>query len=554
MKQRIIVLFTALMLCIGAKAATVQVIDGLKYIIYTSQKYAVLTADDYSQSKIDIPANITWNGKKYPVTGLEDECFSGCSRLISVNIPSSVTSLGKRCFSDCRSLTSVNIPSSVTSLEYGCFNNCSSLTSVNIPSSVISLGSGCFEGCSSLTSVNIPSSVTSLGSGCFGDCLSLTSVNIPSSVTSLEDYCFSGCQNLRSVNIPSSVTSLGERCFYNCRSLESVNIPSSVTSLGDNCFTWCTILRSVNIPSSVTSLGKGCFSNCSRLTSVNIPSSVTSLENSCFQYCSSLISVNIPSSVTSLRDYCFYKCSSLTSVNIQSPSIELGKECFASTGIDEFTIMAPTPPSLYASKYNSDGYCFKDCIIDKAQLMVPKGSVDSYKAAEGWNKFGYILPIGGSGQPGKCETPRISYASGKLQFDSSTPGAEYHYTIKVSDACTDALTKGNVSLAACYDISCYATADGYTVSKTSTARLYWISANMATDGIAPATQMRGVVVSTEGGIVTLSGLKENERVEFYSVSGMKLGETRALNGQASISAPDDMIIARIGNQAIKVKR
>ena len=186
--------------------------------------------------------------------------------------------------------------------------------------------------------------------------------------------------------------------------------------------------------------------------------------------------------------------------------------------------------------------------------MVPKGSVDSYRAADGWKEFGYILPIEGGGQPGECGTPRISYASGKLQFNSSTPGADYHYTIKVSDACTNALTKGNVSLAACYDISCYATADGYTVSKTATAKLYWISANMQTDGIAPATQMRGVVVSTEGGIVTLSGLQENERVTFYNVSGMKLGETRALNGQASISAPDEVIIARIGSQSIKVRQ
>lgn len=217
--------------------------------------------------------------------------------------------------------------------------------------------------------------------------------------------------------------------------------------------------------------------------------------------------------------------------------------------------MAPTPPNCYVSGYGTDlENCFKYGICDGALLMVPKGSVDKYKKAYGWNEFDYIVPIEGEDKVIECEIPRISYASGKLQFDSSTPGAEYHYTIKVSDACTDALTKGNVSLAACYDISCYATADGYTVSKTSTAKLYWINANMATDGIAPATQMRGVVVSTEGGIVTLSGLKENERVTFYSVSGMKLGETKALNGQASISAPDEVIIARIGNQSIKVKR
>ena len=186
--------------------------------------------------------------------------------------------------------------------------------------------------------------------------------------------------------------------------------------------------------------------------------------------------------------------------------------------------------------------------------MVPKASVSSYKNAEVWKSFGTIVSVDGGEVSSECEKPSISYVSGKLKFGCLTPGAEYHYTIKGADECTESLTKDEVSLAARYDISCYATADGYTRSKTATAKLYWISANIETDGIAPATQMRGVVVSTEGGIVTLSGLKENERVTFYNVSGIKLGETRAMNGQASISATDDVIIAHIGSQSIKVKR
>ena len=209
--------------------------------------------------------------------------------------------------------------------------------------------------------------------------------------------------------------------------------------------------------------------------------------------------------------------------------------------------MATTPPTI------SDG-CFNGCSIDRAKLMVPKALVSSYKNAEVWKSFGTIVPVDGEEVARECEKPSVSYVSGKLKFGCQTPGAEYHYTIKAADDCTESLTKDEVTLAARYDISCFATADGYTRSKTATAKLYWISANIETDGIAPATQMRGVVVSTEGGIVTLSGLKENERVTFYNVSGMKLGETRALNGQASISATDDVIIARIGSQSIKVKQ
>ena len=501
MKQRFLLLITALMLCMGARAATVQVIDGLKYIIYTDQNCATLTGMNYTQSEIVIPAEITWEGKKYPVTELGNSCFKDCQNLKSITIPSSVTSIGDYCFRGCYKLTSITIPSSVTSLEEGCFENCQSLASVTIPSSVTSLGSFCFWNCSGLTSITIPSSVTSLGDRCFENCSGLTSITIPSSVTSIGDRCFYNCSGLTSITIPSSVTSLGETCFYNCSGLTSIIIPSSVTSLGDWCFYNCYKLASITIPSSVTSLGKECFEN----------------------------------------------CYSLYSVNIQSPKIKIGSECFASTTIIDFTIMATTPPAISED-------CFKSCSIDKAKLMVPKASVNSYRSAAVWKTFGTITDTDGGEVAGECDKPSIGYTGGKLKFGCKTPGAEYHCTIKGADECTDALVKDEMSLAARYDISCFATADGYTRSKTATAKLYWISANIETDGIAPATQMRGVVVSTEGGIVTLSGLNENERVTFYNISGIKLGETRALNSQASISATDDIIIARIGSQSIKVKQ
>lgn len=122
MKQRLLLFITALMLCIGARATTIQVIDGLKYIIYTDQNYAVLTGNNYTQREIVIPASITWEGKKYPVTELGVKSFYGCSSLTSITIPSSVTSLGEDCFYGCNSLTSVTIPSSVTSLGNSCFS------------------------------------------------------------------------------------------------------------------------------------------------------------------------------------------------------------------------------------------------------------------------------------------------------------------------------------------------------------------------------------------------------------------------------------------------
>ena len=47
----------------------------------------------------------------------------------------------------------VKVYGDITSLGYFCFSGCTGLTSINIPSSVTSLGPSCFEGCTGLTSI-----------------------------------------------------------------------------------------------------------------------------------------------------------------------------------------------------------------------------------------------------------------------------------------------------------------------------------------------------------------------------------------------------------------
>ena len=241
-----------------AQEAKFEVIDGFRYLLDSDAKTATLVPKTDGKYSLDIiiPEKVKGNdGVEYVVTSLVASCFSGCSGLTSITIPSSVTSLSDHCFDGCWGLTSITIPSSVTSLGESCFSNCSGLTSITIPSSVTSLGDHCFYFCSGLTSITIPSSVTSLGDDCFLSCSGLTSITIPSSVTSLGESCFSDCSGLTSITIPSSVTSLGVYCFKDCSALTSITIPSSVTSLGGDCFLGCLKLETVYFE------GKYCRSN-----------------------------------------------------------------------------------------------------------------------------------------------------------------------------------------------------------------------------------------------------------------------------------------------------
>ena len=111
-----------MMVMITSKAlagASFEVIDGFKYILDSDTKTATLlpNTEKYGGDKIVIPENVkAKDGNDYKVTAFGDECFSGCSGLTSITIPSSVTSLGNECFFACSGLTSITIPSSVTSL------------------------------------------------------------------------------------------------------------------------------------------------------------------------------------------------------------------------------------------------------------------------------------------------------------------------------------------------------------------------------------------------------------------------------------------------------
>ena len=517
------------MMLMMASSAMAEVIDGLRYMLDSDTKTAMLLPkkDGKYSGDIVVPEKVKGNdGVEYVVTSLGNECFSYCS-----------------------GLTSVNIPSSVTSLSYACFKGCSGLTSVNIPSSVTSLGSGCFEGCSGLTSVSIPSSVTSLGDDCFYYCSSLSSITIPSSVTSLGNSCFSGCSGLTSATIPSSVTSLGNYCFSDCSGLTSVTIPSSVTSLGVCCFSSCSGLTSITIPSSVTSLGSGCFWNCSGLTSVSIPSSVTSLGDDCFSGCSGLTSITIPSSVTYVGSDCFSGCSGLTSITIPSSVTYVGSDCFI--GCDNIETV------YFKGKYCNSSYT--DLHIPKTSIIkVPTEYLQDYKDAFGFSyKYIYAWNPSESGDDTKpvtpCATPSISYESGKLKFACETAGAKYHYTISDKDMATDALSEdGNVFLSAAYDISVYATADGYTASDKAEATLYWINANLDNGTNINQVRTRGVVASAHDGIISLSGLDDGEVVKFFAADGKYLGSTVAANGAASYAVSESLVIAKVGKDSIKI--
>lgn len=317
--------------------------------------------------------------------------------------------------------------------------------------------------------------------------------------------------------------------------LNSVVLPNSVSELGRDCFYGCSNLESIILSNNLTALPAGCFFNCRNLTAIKLSNNVVSIGDACFGYCRSLTLIDIPKSLKSLSNLwysstgSFEGCSNLMEVICHWDNLDeiyVGNECF-------------------------------NGIFTEAKLYVPKGTRDMYAAKEPWNNFKYIIEQDDvTEEAEKCATPTISYSDRKLLFNSQTEGAQYHYTITDDDVKTEAFSEtGSVDLSAIYNISVFASADGYRNSDRATATLYFVNAGLETGIDALQTEeKRGVLVSTDGGYVTVSGLDDGEIVYLYNLQGISLAEGKAYAGSVRLDTRNEkgVIILKVGNESIKV--
>jgi len=250
--------------------------------------------------------------------------FSGCSSIISVNMPfvgSSRIAVEKQAlfgyiFGDWQYEGGTSIRQAYSSqgsntcyapdrlekitvrggdIKYGAFSNFKSLKEVVILSDVYQIGENAFYGCSAVESITIPyigkslmvaneteesvfgyifGSVYSGGANQCYKYMSYVRYNVPDSLKriimtggNLRHGAFSGCLNVEEIILPDGVTSIFDYSFDRCESLAELIIPDSVSSIGKRSFYNCKSLDSINIPASVSEIGESAFSD-SRITKV----------------------------------------------------------------------------------------------------------------------------------------------------------------------------------------------------------------------------------------------------------------------------------------------
>lgn len=369
---------------------------------------------------------------------------------------------------------------------------------------------------------------------------------MPNSVHSIGNSTFQGCTGLNTIEIPNSVTSIGKRAFDGCTSLSSIVIPNSIKSISEYLFYDCQSLVSVSIPNSVTSIGEASFCRCFSLNSLSIPNSVVSIDRDAFGGCRSLKTVNIPENIKTIKIYTFYGCNSLKSITIPSKVEIIYQEAFADCGLEDVKVMAETPPFAYSNTFSNYNI----------PLYVPASAMSSYQATSPWSNFTSFKTLSGEDvEKKKCATPTISYKNGQLAFSCETEDVEYSSSI--TDADIKTYKTAIIQLGVTYNISVYATKEGYENSETATATLCWIDKEPTTEGITndiANVPAHALLIQSNGGSINVQGADDGTSVSVYTLDGKQVGRSVSRNGSAFINTniqPGNTAIVKIGNKSVK---
>ena len=480
-------------------------------------------------------------------------------------------------------MTSLVLPNTLTIIGRKAFSYCSKLTRLSIPGLVTRIGSDSFDGCTNLKSLRLEDGNDNLTLGsttynvgeqygvfyqthidtlylgrniidmakCFfyKNTNTLSEVTIGHRVTIIRPHTF-GSPKAKKIIIPSSVTKICDDAFaggyYEELIFEDGDTPIELgihvyERWENNNLEYCVMrnnsLKNLYIGREIKLAQEGSHGG----------NTNTSYYVHGFYNISNLKNVTIGENVTELPDHLLRDCNGIEKMVLPKKLSNLNSALVGCTGIMDIICQSSIPPSVTYSSFTNNQYLH-------ATVKVAEDAYDSYKTNEVWGQFWGLTKAGSSDMETKqCAKPVITYSNKKLSFSCETEGAEFHSSISCNDA--KYFTGNELTLEAIYDISIYATCFGYSQSEVTKAKLYWI------DGIIEATDVqsvipnaRGILFQSSNGILSISGLENNEKVTIFDTSGKMIGSAKAFMGEANfnIGNVNKVIIVNIGNESIKL--
>ena len=319
--KRIKLLFLVMGLFLATFSAQATIYDEKSFLNYnifddgTAEVAPSPTYDGDNIKELEIPAEITYDGKSYKVTKIGNKAFSPINyQLPKVSGGANITTIGANAFKGLTSLTTVNLSGTVTSIGEHAFDGCTGLSGINsLLDNVTKIGDYAFQNCEYLDGkrIDLKGAITyigdfafnecatqgesylnmhfdnlsnaSIGNGAFGKCLGLNTIN--GTVSSIGNGAFAECVRLSSIGtVLDNVTEIPSAVFYGCTGLEGpLTLNSAITNIGSQAFESCQNLELHITNLSDATIGESAFEDCLKL--IDITGTVSSIGSKAFYGC-----------------------------------------------------------------------------------------------------------------------------------------------------------------------------------------------------------------------------------------------------------------------------
>ena len=351
--------------------------------------------------RIVIESSVSYQGKSYPVTSIEEDAFLENKDITSVSIPNSVTSIGASAFSACSSLLTVTLGSGLKAIPEYCFSD-TPIQSITIPAKVSSVSADAFIGCHHLESILVNSSNTYFSSvnGLLYDHDKKTLLIFPPGKGT-------------AYSIPSGTISIATEAFVGNEILKSITLPATLARIAENAFEDCIGLVNIEISAKVSDIGYGAFQGCNSLVNIKVDT-----EN---QFYEDIAGVLIENGIVLHT----FPCGRDGEYSIPSKVSVIAQKAFAQSHLNELTIPSSVDGIRANAFYESEIaiiYCYWDKPVRISEgvfygssptIYVPYKSVANYKQADWWGGMN-IQPLYPNSH---VECDGIDY---QIDFESST--------------------------------------------------------------------------------------------------------------------------------------
>lgn len=375
---------------------------------------------------------------KFPetVTRIGSAAFESCNNITGMlRLPAGLQEVGEYAFAQCTGLRGdLILPDGLKVINRRAFYGNYFDGKLVLPASCVEIGESAFNGCESLTGdVVIPDGVRKIGKEAFNYCKKISGVTLSAALEEIGESAFNYCIKLTGdLVIPSNVRIIGDKAFASCAFTGTLTLPSGLETIGTEAFLACSFTGGLNLPSTLTRIGKGAFSSCSGFTgNLIIPENVKVIEALAFADCRGLNgTLTLPLGLERIEQQAFWSCKSLSGTLVLPASLrtigkdafsycdsfsgdlvipegvtEIASNAFCCKGMKNTIVLPSTLVSLgYQAFYGMPDIAYVRCnrkeplalslspFANAAEctLIVPKGALEAYRAADKWKEFAVI--------------------------------------------------------------------------------------------------------------------------------------------------------------------